>query len=69
MDPKPRKRKITNRGTKKQTGLFPSEKNEKTIEYESSIELDYFYLLEFDEDVVSYEEQPFSIHYLYLGRI
>lgn len=56
-------RKITNTGTRKNTGLVPSMKNERSITYESLLERDYIYLLEFDDDVVSYLEQPLTIYY------
>lgn len=61
-------RKITNRGSKKNTGFFPSVKNERLIAFESLLELDYIYLLEFDNDVVSYKEQPLTMNYFYLNR-
>jgi hypothetical protein len=56
-------RKITNRGSSKNTGYFPSIKNKRPVAFESHIERDYIYLLEFDKDVVSYFEQPLKIKY------
>ncbi len=58
-------RKIKNSGTKKNTGFFPSKKNERPVAFESLLERDYLYLLEFDCDVISYKEQPITISYYY----
>ncbi len=46
------------------TGTFPSLKNKSNISYESLLERDFYLLLEFDSNVKSYEEQPFTIKYL-----
>jgi hypothetical protein len=61
-------RNITNRGSKKKIGFFPSEKNGRPTAWESLIERDYMYLLEFDSYVISYTEQPMTIFYKYNGR-
>jgi hypothetical protein len=61
-------RKIKNTGSRKNTGYFPSEKNERSIAYESLLERDYLYLLEFDKDVISYTEQPLTLEYNVLSR-
>ncbi|MCB8818877.1 Tn7 transposase TnsA N-terminal domain-containing protein [Desulfosporosinus shakirovi] len=61
-------RKITNKGSKKKIGFFPSEKNGRSIAWESLVERDYMYLLEFDHGVRSFCEQPLSIKYAYEGR-
>lgn len=45
------------------TGTFPSYKNKRNIFYESLLERDFYLLLEFNDDVDSYEEQPFKIYY------
>lgn len=45
------------------TGTFPSYKNKRNIFYESLLERDFYLLLEFNDDVNSYEEQPFKIYY------
>ena len=45
------------------TGTFPSYKNKRNIFYESLLERDFYLLLEFNDDVISYEEQPFRIYY------
>jgi len=61
-------RKITNTGTRKNTGFFPSKKNGRPIAFESLLERDYIYLLEFDKDVISYSEQPITIAYNIANR-
>lgn len=50
------------------TGVFYSYKNDRHIEFESSLERDFFLLLEMDETVQSYEEQPMTLYYIYLNR-
>lgn len=45
------------------TGTFPSHKNKRNIFYESLLERDFCLLLEFNNDVISYEEQPFRLYY------
>jgi hypothetical protein len=61
-------RKITNAGSKKVIGKFPSIKMDTIIWWESQIERDYIYLLEVDPDVISYVGQPFKIFYTDLGK-
>jgi len=61
-------RKITNKGGKKVIGKFPSLKMGRLIWWESQIERDYIYLLEFDPAVISYEEQPLRISYYLNGK-
>jgi hypothetical protein len=56
-------RKITNKGFKRVIGKFPSLKMGRLICWESQIERDYIYLLEFDPSVVFYAEQPLRISY------
>lgn len=56
-------RKIKNNTSKKNIGYFPSKKNQKSIAYESLLEKDYMYLLEYDKDVLSFTEQPLTIEY------
>lgn len=46
------------------TGKVFSEKNGVARFFESSLERDYIYILEFDHNVRSYEEQPVTIEYL-----
>ncbi|MEM7332765.1 MAG: TnsA endonuclease N-terminal domain-containing protein [Chloroflexota bacterium] len=55
-------RKVRNIG-KNIVGKFPSIKNRKMVSYESLIERDVIYLLEFDPEVVTYEEQPLTIEF------
>ena len=45
------------------TGYFASLKNKKQIIFASTLERKFFLLLEFDDDVVSYVEQPFKLYY------
>lgn len=54
---------ITNRGSLKVIGKFPSLKMNTAIWWESQLERDYIYLLEIDPDVLSYQGQPFTITY------
>lgn len=44
-------------------GYFKSYKNNKQLAFESILERDFFMLLEFNKDVVSFEEQPLKIKY------
>jgi len=44
-------------------GYFKSYKNDKQLAFESILERDFFTVLEFDNNVISYEEQPFQIKY------
>lgn len=63
-------RKISNRGgVKKNIGKFPSFKVGRNIWWESLLERDYIYLLEFDPDVEKYEEQPIRVRYSFEGRV
>jgi hypothetical protein len=61
-------RKITNRGSKKNIGKFPSIKMGRVIKWETLIERDEIYLLEYDREVTAYEEQPERIHYVLDGK-
>lgn len=61
-------RKITNTGTLKNIGKFPSIKNKRAVWFESLIERDFLYLIEFDRDVLKYQEQPFKIKYSLNGK-
>jgi hypothetical protein len=56
-------RKINNIRSKKNTGSFPSKKMKSNIEYESLLERDYFYWLEYDRQVKRYLSQPITIEY------
>ena len=61
-------RKLTNSGTLKNTGVFPSKKNKRLVSFESLLELDYLHRIEFDKSVLSYCEQPIKIEFLHNGR-
>jgi hypothetical protein len=56
-------RKIVNTRSRKNIGFFPSRKNERLVAFESLIERDYIFLLEYDRDVICYKEQPLEITY------
>lgn len=45
------------------SGVLKSKKLNKSVQFESSLERDFIYLLEFDVDVQSYLEQPITIEY------
>lgn len=47
------------------TGYFASYKNKIQVAFESVLERDFYMLLEFDENVISYAEQPITINYEY----
>lgn len=47
------------------TGYFASYKNKIQIAFESVLERDFYMLLEFDDNVSSYAEQPITINYEY----
>lgn len=44
-------------------GYFKSYKNNKQLAFDSILEREYFYYLEFNDEVISYEEQPFKMYY------
>lgn len=44
-------------------GKFPSLKLNRMVGYQSLIERDFIYLLDFDAAVTTYAEQPFCLHY------
>lgn len=53
------------RNYRSSTGIFQSVKNKAAIAYESLLERDFYLLLEFNNEVESYEEQPFTTKYAY----
>jgi hypothetical protein len=63
-----RVREISNKGGRKNIGKFPSLKLGRIVWWESLLERDFIYLLEFDGDVLSYAEQPFRIRYTLNGK-
>ncbi len=50
------------------TGYFKSYKNNKQIAFESILERDFYMMLEYDNDVDSYSEQPFRLYYELFGK-
>lgn len=56
-------RKVSNRGGNA-IGRFPSTKMGRMIAFESLLERDFIYLLDYDPDVEWFEEQPLSIEYM-----
>ncbi len=63
-----RTRTISNAGSNKVIGKFPSVKMNEVQSWESQIERDYIYLLEIDTDVISYKSQPFCLNYILEGK-
>mgnify|MGYP000087689449 CR=1 FL=1 len=61
-------RKVSNRGGNI-IGHHPSLKVGRMIAFESTIERDFIYLLDYDPDVKTFEEQPFIIEYEWAGKI
>ena len=49
-------------------GYFHSVKNNRIVEFESQLEKNFFYLLEFDDEVLEYESQPVKIEGTFNGR-
>lgn len=56
-------RSIHKKGRKRVIGSFNSAKMRQSIEWESQIERDFLYHLEFDDDVKSYISQPIRYRY------
>lgn len=50
-------------GHKNIIGHFPSLKLRRMVAFESLLERDYLYLLDFERDVLTFEEQPLTIRY------
>lgn len=61
-------RKVANHGHNI-IGRFPSLKLDRMVDFESLIERDFIYLLDFDPDVVSFTEQPLTIEYEHEGKV
>jgi hypothetical protein len=53
-------RKVHNRG-ENIIGKFPSLKMKRMVSFESTIERDYLYLLDYEADITHFEEQPLTI--------
>jgi hypothetical protein len=60
-------RKVSNRGGNI-IGKFPSIKMRRMIAFESLLERDFIYLLDYDKDVEWFEEQPLTIEYQHEGK-
>jgi hypothetical protein len=60
-------RKVSNHGGNV-IGKFPSIKMKRMLAFESLIERDYLYLLDYDPDVAWFEEQPLTIAYQLDGK-
>lgn len=61
-------RKVSNRGGNV-IGRFPSTKMGRMIAFESLLERDFIYLLDFDPSVEWFEEQPLRIEYLHETKL
>ena len=51
------------------TGSFPSLKLGRMVAFESTLERDYLYLLDFEPSVTTFEEQPLTITYEHDGKV
>lgn len=60
-------REVSNKGGSA-IGRFPSLKLGRMVDFESMIERDYLYLLDFEPDVEWFEEQPLTIGYRLDGQ-
>ena len=60
-------RKVSNRGGNI-IGRFPSLKLGRMVAFESLIERDFIYLLDFESDVTWFAEQPLTIPYQHKGK-
>ncbi|KAA3662710.1 MAG: hypothetical protein DWQ04_12670 [Chloroflexi bacterium] len=61
-------RNVSNRGRRNIIGYFPSLKMCRMVQFESTLERDLIYLLDFDPQVAEFEEQPLKIAYQYEGK-
>ncbi len=61
-------RNVTNRGGNV-IGRFPSLKMQRMIAFESLLERDFIYLLDYDAAVTWFEEQPLTIEYEHEGKL
>ena len=60
-------RKVSNRGGNV-IGKFPSLKMQRMVAFESLLERDFVYILDYDTAVSWFEEQPLTIEYEYEGK-
>lgn len=63
-----RARKVITRSPTRTVGRFPSLKAARSIHWESQLERDFVYLLEFDPAVLDYREQPETIRLTIDGK-
>ncbi|WP_109117768.1 TnsA endonuclease N-terminal domain-containing protein [Azospirillum sp. TSO22-1] len=63
-----RARRVITRSVHRVKGRFPSLKMGRTIHWESQLERDLIYLLEFDPDVQAYREQPTTLSLVVDGK-
>ncbi|MBK6709944.1 MAG: TnsA endonuclease N-terminal domain-containing protein [Chloroflexi bacterium] len=61
-------RTVSNRGRRNVVGYFPSLKMRRMVQFESTLERDLIYLLDFDWRVAAFEEQPLKIFYQHEGK-
>lgn len=61
-------RTASNRGRRNVIGYFPSLKVRRMVQFESTLERDLIYLLDFDRRVAAFEEQPLKITYQHKGK-
>lgn len=61
-------RRVSNRG-RNVIGHFPSIKMKRMVAFESLIERDYLYLLDYEPNIEWFEEQPLTIEYQHDGKI
>jgi hypothetical protein len=61
-------RKIKNSHNSAIRGTVSSKKNNRLIDFESALERDFIYLLEFEDSIESFVEQPICIEFEYEGQ-
>lgn len=61
-------RKVVHRANRKHVGYFPSRKIGRQVAFESLLERNYFFLLEYDPEVENFCEQPLDITFLHNGK-
>lgn len=50
-------------------GYFPSLKMRRMVAFESLIEQDFLYILDYEQDIITFAEQPVRIEYEWQGKI
>lgn len=63
-----RARQVITRGPTGNVGKFPSVKMGRSLHWESKLERDRFHQLEFERDVISFREQPFTVSFVLDGK-